>query len=265
MMRMVALFLLLANLAYAAWSAGWLIPYFNGLPAPGPSREPERLSQQIEPNRIVLMTVYGEQPQPPAPTPPNPPAGSEVAEPGKPEAAIGSAADTTPPTPPATPPAPETDAPKRCIRIAALSEQQASVLRIALLATQPDGGWEMRTVTVPPRWIVYSGKLSTPAVMSAKKAELRLLGIEFREVQTPAFQPGLAMGTYSTEAAAQQVLREITRSGVRGAKVVQERAESTQTSVQWPAATEAQLAQTVALVQRLAAEGLEGKQVQPCP
>jgi len=260
MLRLAALLLVLANLGYAAWAEGWLTPYLQGLPLPDPTREPERLNQQVEPQRIVLLTEKGEAVRP-MPTPSeDSSATTGTLEPNQPqpETVPASTAHSTPANP-------ESELAKRCFRVAALNEQQTSVLRIALLATQPDGGWDLRSTTLPPRWIVYSGKLTTPAVMSAKKAELKLLGIDFREVQTPVFQPGLAMGTYSTEGAAQQVLREVTRAGVRGAKVVQERAEAIQTTAQWPAATEAQLAQTIALVQRLGPEGLEGKQVQPCP
>ena len=260
MLRLAALLLLLANLGYAAWAAGWLTPYIHGLPAPEPTREPHRLNQQVEPHRIVLLTVKGE------------PIATHAA-PTEVQVASTDAAPTNPVTPVAdlppngagSIPAQAPEPANRCFRVASLTDQQASVLRIALLATQPDGGWDMRSTSVPARWIVYSGRLSTPTILSAKRAELKLLGIEFREVQTPALMPGLAMGTYSTEGAAQQALRDIARAGVRGAKVVQERAESTQTAVHWPAATESQLAQTVALVQRLANEGLEGKQVQPCP
>jgi len=260
MLRLVALLLVLANLGYAAWAQGWLTPYFQGLPSPEPTREPDRLNQQVTPQRIVLLTDKGEPVATQMPPPEDQATTTEAPQANPAAPATDMAPNANGSSAPSDP-----EPAKRCIRVAALTEQQASVLRIALLATQPDGGWDMRSGTLPARWIVYSGKLSTPTVMSAKRAELKLLGIEFREVQTPAFQPGLAMGTYSTEGAAQQVLREVARAGVRGAKVVQERAETTLTTVQWPEATEAQLAQTVALVQRLATEGLEGKQVQPCP
>lgn len=247
MLRALVLALLAANLAYAAWSQGWLEGY-GLLPSPTPTREPHRLALQVQPQRMQLLNARA--PAMPATSPPL--------------QTTPEAAPVEPTSTPATPAAVPEPA-GRCLQVAALNERQLDVLRIALLSGLPDSGWVTRTTTQPARWIVYSGKLGSAAVVAAKKAELRELRVEFRDVNIPALQPGLAMGTYSTEAAAQQALKDVTRAGVKGAKVVSERPETTLTTVQWPQATDTLRDQVQALLQRLAGEGLEGKQPQPCP
>ena len=51
-MRLLALLLLLANLVYGAWSQSWLAPYGW---APKAQGEPERLSQQVNADDLVLV------------------------------------------------------------------------------------------------------------------------------------------------------------------------------------------------------------------
>ena len=71
---------------------------------------------------------------------------------------------------------------------------------------------------------------------------------------------GLALGTYSTEAAAQTALQELGRSGVRSAKVTKEREEQRSVAVRLPALTEAERARVEPLVQQAA-----GKPLAACP
>jgi len=52
MLRMVVLVLVLLNSAYFAWSQGWLLSLGYG---PTQQREPQRLSQQIRPEALVLV------------------------------------------------------------------------------------------------------------------------------------------------------------------------------------------------------------------
>jgi hypothetical protein len=52
MLRLVALFLLLANAAYFAWSQGLLLPWGFG---PAQQSEPQRLAQQIRPESVRLL------------------------------------------------------------------------------------------------------------------------------------------------------------------------------------------------------------------
>jgi hypothetical protein len=273
MLRLLVLLLLLANLVYAAWRQAWWMPPPGWLPDLAPTREPERLAHQIAPERVkVLRTETAAEPPP---APPTPPATAEA--PTEEPSPTADVATGTAPTPSTSPPAPAEEAPPakaeaakkaeptQCLQIGGMNDKQYGVLQPALAAALPHSGWVLKNSTQPARWLVYSGKLSSPDIMATKKAELRELKVEFREVATPALQPGLAMGTYSSEERAQHALKDVTRAGVKGARVVQERPEAKLTTVQWPKANDGLKEQVQALIKRLGDEGLEGKQLQPCP
>lgn len=269
MLRLLVLLLLLANLVYAAWSQAWWVPPAGWLPDLAPTREPERLARQIAPERVEVLRTT------PAEPPPAPPVVEETAtEAPSPTPDEPPSTDTPPSPSPAAAPeeavATKAEAAKKaestqCVQVFGMTDVQYSVLQTAVASALPNSGWVLKHSTQPARWLVYSGKLSSPDIMATKKAELRELKVEYREVTTPALQPGLAMGTYSSEERAQNALKNVTRAGVKGARVVQERPETPLTTMQWPKANEALKAQVQALVKRLGDEGLEGKQLQPCP
>lgn len=60
MLRAVVLFLLVANLAFFAWTQGLLRPW--GL-APAPLSEPQRLQLQLQPKALQVLEVH-EAPRP---------------------------------------------------------------------------------------------------------------------------------------------------------------------------------------------------------
>ena len=90
-------------------------------------------------------------------------------------------------------------------------------------------------VRTPGRWIVYMGRYDNAEQANRKKAELRGLGIDFRDVNTSGLAPGIALGTFSSEDAAREGLQQVERRNVRSARVVQERAESLGYSLRLPA------------------------------
>ena len=108
------------------------------------------------------------------------------------------------------------------------------------------------------RWIVYVGKFPSTDLLNRKKTELRSLRVEFRDVNAPALQPGLALGTYSTEASAQTALQDLGRAGVRSAKVVKEREEQRTVTLRLPTLTEAELSRFAPLVLQAAGKALAG-------
>lgn len=230
MLRLFALLLLLANAGYFAWSQGHLRPLGWG---PVAQREPERLAQQLEADKLRLEGA----PVPAAPTPP--------------------LASTAPAT---TAPAPTAE-PTRCQLVSGLSATQASALTAALTQAGLDNSrWTLDESVLPERWIVYVGKFPSTDLLNRKKTELRSLRVEFRDVSTPALQPGLALGTYSTESAAQTALQELGRAGVRSAKVTREREEQRSATLRLPALGEADHARLDPLVQQAV-----GKPLSVCP
>jgi hypothetical protein len=114
--------------------------------------------------------------------------------------------------------------PPECLASATLDEPQLGPLR-TVLQTWPAGSWNIEPVVEPPRWIVYMGKYGDVEQVARKRAELRQLGISFEAPASPELEPGLALGRFTSEAAAQQLLQELAGRGVRTARVVQEKPE----------------------------------------
>ena len=64
-MRVAVVILLVANLAFFVWTQGWVSPW---LPAPWQGqREPQRLLEQLHPERVAVRRAAGAS-QPPAGT-----------------------------------------------------------------------------------------------------------------------------------------------------------------------------------------------------
>lgn len=236
MLRLAVLVLLLANAGYYAWSSGWLADW--GL-APTSDAEPQRLRQQIEPDRLRLL----------------PPAGAE--------------GDATAPAPPAAPPAqvlasqpqpataPAAPQPGVCLQAGSFDARQADALR-ATLAAWPQGSWQLDATPVAGRWMVYMGRFADEEALARKRSELRALKVPY-DRPGAALEPGLSLGRFSTQEAAQRGMAQLAAQGVRTARVVQERAETSAFTLRLPAATPAQRAQLQA-----AGDALVGKTLRPC-
>lgn len=263
MLRGLAAALLLANAGYLAWTHGWL--YQVGLfPSPQPHTEPARIAQQLRAEYIELIREPKAAPSQvgtPNHTEPTP-LPSPVAPAANAAEAPAATTDNAPTAASADTPAAE---PTRCAQLSGtLTDKQFAALRAAMTGVLPDNAWAVSTAVQPPRWIVYSGKLAGADTLAARKAELKQLQVEFRDVSLASLQPGLAMGTYSTEAGAQQALRDVTKAGVKGAKVVIERPEATLYTFKLPEATEPIQARFKQLMDRLPPDTLKGKTLQAC-
>jgi hypothetical protein len=184
MLRLLVLFLLLANAAYFAWAHGLLASW--GV-APAQQAEPQRLAQQIKPQSVRILPAD---------------------ELKRIEVAAASPSGRPP----------------ECLQAGLFDEAQATGLKTALEAW-PSGSWSVEPGTEPPRWIVYMGKYPSAENVAKKKAELRQIGISFETLANPTLEPGLSLGGYATQAAAQQQLEALAQKGVRTAKVMQERPE----------------------------------------
>lgn len=243
MLRWAVILLVLANAGYFAWTQG----YLDGLGmAPVNQREPQRLAQQVKPEALRLLNGPKGQPaDEPAPE----------AVPATPPAPLPEA----PPTPPAPPiaAAPQSEGPRACWQTAGFTEPQTELLRaeLALLGLTA-GSWQLTETRSSGRWIVYMGRYDNAEQLERKKAELRGLGVQFRELSANGLAPGLALGTYSTEAAARQALQQAEQAGVRTARVAQERAESVSYALRLPAITDAQRAAVDGLREAMAGKAL---------
>ena len=85
------------------------------------------------------------------------------------------------------------------------------------------------------------------------------LNIKSDPVSAPHLTLGLSLGRFETEALASQDLERLRKSGVRTARVVQERSASQSTQLKLPAATESLKTQVLGL-----GEVLAGKTPRSC-
>lgn len=233
--------LLIANAAWFAWSQGWL--RVLGL-APTAQTEPERLQHQLHPEAITLRPL----------------AAASAPAPAKPAPAPTPAAPPAPAPAPAAAAAPEAAAPPAdsvCLQAGVFDERQAEAVRRAA-AHLPAGSWRLDAVQLPGRWMVYVGKLADAEAVRAKRAEMRALGVD-TDRPGAALEPGLSLGRFSNEEAAQRGLADLTRKGVRTARVVQERRDTPAYMLRLPSADAALRQQASGL-----GAALSGKELRAC-
>ena len=221
MLRLLVLILLLANGAYLAWSKGLLEPY--GL-APASQSEPQRLTQQISPEAIRILST------------------------------AGTASTSTAVVHPAA-----LASPAECLQVGLFNEEQTVVLRERLQSVLPAGSWVLESAVEPARWMVYMGKYSGADALTKKRAELRQLRVPFEALNNPALEPGLSLGTFASLPDANAELERTIRRGVRTAKVVQVQAEARGQKLRLSAVTASLRPQLDALKPQLA-----GKVLQAC-
>ena len=241
MLRALVLVLLLANAGLWAWSRS----------AAGRAAETPRPA----PLHAEALRLHALAEDAPAAAPAR--RAEPAARPSPPPDA-GMAASAPVPTPTTAPePAPAPAVAAACLQAGPFDEQQASALRSAV-AGLPVGSWRLDGTVLSGRWMVYIGKLADADAVRAKRAELRELGVD-TDRPGAAFEPGISLGRYSTEEAAQRALGELGRKGVRTAHVVAERRDSASYQLRLPQADAALRAQVLALGPALA-----GRPLHPC-
>lgn len=239
MLRFFVLVLLLANAGYYAWSQGFLQAW--GL-APAQQAEPQRLQQQIQPEALRIVGAK-------APV--------SVAAPASATEPAESPAPAEPGTVASVPVA-VVPAVTECLQAGVFDEEQAEALRRAA-AVLPQGSWSLQRTTIAGRWMVYMGRFADGDALTKKRAELREIGVPFDRPNNSSLEPGLSLGRFSTEEAAQRGLSNLAAKGVRTARVVQERADAPGFMLRLPSVDDALRVQLDALRPALA-----GKTLRPC-
>ena len=242
MLRFALLVLLLANAGYLAWSQGWMATLGW---APEEQAEPYRLKQQVRPE-VLSIVQPGTATTTAAPTPASAPAASVAAAPAQPM-----------PQEPLEEIIPEATV---CLQSENMNEAQYRKLQDALRSSDlPSSSWEFVPTQVTGRWMVYLGKFANEMAMEKRRAELRARKIAYDRAGGN-LEPGLSLGRFSSEEAATRELGHMLNQGIRGARVVQERAPQTLYALRMSESTAAQRT----LLQGLE-PALEGKRMQPCP
>jgi len=247
MLRLIVLVLLLLNVGLYARGQGWLLAYGWG---PTPQREPQRLAQQIRPEALVILPsrqAPAAPAVPPAPTP----------EPAVPASAPEPAVSAPAPQPGAVASAPVSTT---CWQVADLDPAQAEALRPVLRVNFPEGVWVLDELGLPERWMVYMGKFPNAADLAKKREQLTELKVKFFPMTNAAWGPGLSLGVFSSQEAANTHLQEMTQRGVRSAKVVQERPSTRHYRLRLPALGAADQSALEAVK-----AALPGKTLEACP
>lgn len=233
MIRFAIVLLLLANAGYYAFSHGMLRSLGW---APENPAEPERLQQQVNPEALRIMTREEmEQAQkqmqsaaPAAEAPVNP--ASETT--GKPAAEADKAADKLAEKAAEKPEKPEK---RECLVAGSFDAKQVEALRLQL-AKLPEGSWKLDSTTSAGRWMVYVGKFSSQDALDKRREELRALDISTDRARLASLEPGISLGRFSTEEAAERHLAAMGKKGVSGAKVVVDRPETINYTLRLPRA-----------------------------
>ena len=203
MLRLVLLLLLLANGIYFVWSQGHLRAWNF---APAQQTEPQRLAQQLRPENLRILNA-GEASR------------LEAAPPVVVQAAQGVQAAKPAPAVVAT------VLPTECYQAGVFDDPQAKAVRRALESVLPAGSWLLESAVEPARWIVYMGKYPNADAVAKKRQELTALNLKLEPLISASLEPGLSLGGYDTQAAANTALANLTKRGVRTAQVVRERTE----------------------------------------
>lgn len=233
MLRFALLVLLIANAGYLAWTQGWMATLGW---APEVQSEPQRLRQQVRPEVLSVVPA----------TPP-------VAAPAPSRSASAASAAAAEPVEEILAEA------TQCLQSETMEASQSKTLQQALQASDlPSASWEMVPSTTAGRWMVYLGKFANEMAMEKRRAELRSRKIGYDRAGG-SLELGLSLGRFASEEAATRELGHMLSQGVRGARVVQERAPQTLYSLRLAQSTAAQR-QILGTLQ----PALQGKALQAC-
>lgn len=239
MLRLFVLLLLLANGLFFAWSKGYLSQW--GFAAAS-KNEPFRMAEQIAPERIVIK-------QKDAPS--APPVTNSLPAPAPTQTPVATTAQTP------------LAATATCLTAGAFNDRQSTALKQTLSTKLPDLRWRFDTVTVPARWIVYMGKYPNNAARDLKKSQLDQINVRYEVLSESNLEPGLSLGSHSSQAAASQALQQLFKQGVRTARVLQEATEQKGQTLVVPAADEANRAKLNTVYATMATQ-LGNKTLQVC-
>lgn len=197
MLRRLVLLLIVANLAFFAWTQGWLDAVIGVRPTG--DREPERLARQVRPEAITILS----------------PAAVRAA------ASAASAAATAAPSGPA------------CLEAGPFAAAALSAATAALQQAQPPlppGSWTEVRIDRPGSYIVYMGRFANREALAKKEEELRRTRATWEELRgVPELEPGFSFGRFDQRAEADKALEQLAQRGIRTARVVELAPASTQT------------------------------------
>ena len=182
MMRALVAALLVANLAFYAWSQGWLDTLVG--PRARGEREPERLARQVHPELIRMLPSLE---------------------------ASSVAASASPREPRAL----------ACLEAGPFGAAEVDAALAALPAAASARVADVRNER-PAVWIVYMGRFASVDAVRQKEEELGRIRVTAEPLgEPPELAPGLALGRFDGRPAAEAALARLAQRGVRSARVAQ--------------------------------------------
>ena len=112
--------------------------------------------------------------------------------------------------------------PKQCLHAGPLDSAQSAAVRKVLETSWPAGSWELQTLNLPQRWIIYMGRYESNDLLLKKRSEIAAMNLRMEPLNKPALEPGLSLGGFPTQAQAEEGLAQLSKRGIRTARVVQE-------------------------------------------
>ena len=219
MLRVLVAVLLVANLAFWAWSAGTFESLGLG---PTSERDPARLMQQLHPQAVRVLPVN---PAPPASAATSATAASAVA---------GSA--------------------WQCLEAGPFAAGALDTAERALAAVGlPDGSWVRSSQDLAAVYAVLLGPYGSREVVQKKREELGRLRLPVEALDLPADgaggtpQPAFVIGRFDSRVAAESALAAFNQRGVRTARVALLRPAGSATRLRVESATPAQAEQLRAI------------------
>ncbi len=216
-MKLAFLLLLLANLAVFAWQQG----VFGRLPESG--REPARITRQLEPERIRVLT----------------------------DKEVRQLREKARQAPPAGVAGVDFTGGQACLELGDFT--QADAARVLARLTPLDLGERLtsRPVELPGWYMVYVPPYKTRAEVERAAAELRKLGVKELLViaDNSPMRFGIALGSFKNQELANRHLEELQRRGVTSARVADKPSTTPGTRLQIKG-VDAALARELAAVQK---------------
>lgn len=200
MLKALLLLLLLANALLLAANLG-VLPPLAGLGAA--QREPERVQRQQQPELLQLLPA-------------------EAASAALREAAASAAESRA----------------SVCLEAGPFAGADAETAERALREAGIAGtAWQAIRAEGNGDYLIYMGRYTDRELLLKKLEQVQRLRLEVEELREPAeLRPGLSLGRYASQAAADAALARMAQRGLRSAKVVELAKPQSQTLLRLPAA-----------------------------
>ena len=104
---------------------------------------------------------------------------------------------------------------KECLLAEPFDDAQIATLRPALDSALPAGAWQIDTVAVPARWIVYMGKFANVELMAKKRDELVAMRLAPQGLKNPTLEPGLSLGGFDSQTEATEELAKLSQQSLQ--------------------------------------------------